>query len=183
MQDVRNLRKNDIKRNSDIQAGEIMRRRRHDFINTYTFGIPALIIGFLIMLPLAPSAQENNTWPPPAPALDQGALTGDELALIDLGLSSINMTWSDMGFRKDYVDDPFRLEIAQRALDEPYFLVLWNYEWDDFLLTPKTPAQILMRAATDLDSDLHNTVPLSPSAASVDVRARSRCFPQDGRSR
>jgi len=125
----------------------------------------AVVIAGVLLLPIAPSAKEEEPWPHPAPALEKGSLTQEELQLIDLGLKSINMTWSDMGFRKDYVDDDFRLKIAQRSLDDPYFLVLWNYEWDEFLLEPKPASDILLRAASDLDSDAYNSVPLVPTLA------------------
>jgi len=137
--------------------------------------ILAVVTAALLLIPIAPRAQESeDVWPPPAPALEKGSLTDDEVRLIDLALSSINMTWDDMGFRKDYVDDDFRLEIAQRALDEPYFLVQWNYEWDEFLLTPRSPSEILFRAAVDLDSDTYNRAPMVPSMSSI---GRAQSFP------
>ncbi|MCX6646769.1 MAG: hypothetical protein NTY09_10495 [bacterium] len=108
-----------------------------------------------------------SPWPAENPNLGPGALTSDELYLIDSALKSINMTWDDMGFRKDYAEDPFRLEAAQRALDEPYFLVQWTYEWDAFLLDPKPVPDILYRAAIDLDCDVHNSAPLTPSLSSI----------------
>jgi len=127
----------------------------------------ALCTFLLFLIPFTPVSAQQDDWPPPAPTINKGSLTDNELLLIDLALESINMDWSDLGFRKDYVDDPFRLEIAQRSLDDPYFLVLWNYEWDEFLLTPKTPSEILLRAAVDLDSDTYNTTSLSLTAANI----------------
>ena len=117
---------------------------------------------------------DANPWPAENPDLGPGELTDDELYLIDLALESINMTWDDLGFRKDYVEDEFRLEIAQRSLDEPYFLVRWNYEWDEFLLDPKPVGDILYRAAIDLDSDRYNSMQLSPSMSSL---GRAQDFP------
>jgi len=122
----------------------------------------------ILLLPGILSAQESDeTWPPPAPGLDPGMLTETEINLIDLALESINMTWDDMGFRKDYIADDFRLGVAQRALDDPYSLVLWNYEWDGFLLNPKTPSEILYRAAVDLDATFYNRNELIPTMTSV----------------
>jgi len=126
-----------------------------------------LSVSILIILQIAPNAQETDTWPLPAPVLEPGALTDDEIRVIDLALDSINMTWSDMSFRKDYVDDPFRLDVCQRALDDPYSLVLWNYEWDAFLLDAKPAGDIMLRAAIDLDSDGYNVIPLDPTLASL----------------
>ncbi len=137
--------------------------------------IVTLLITFIILLSVAPGARgDDSEWPVTNPDLGPGALTDDEITLIDLALESINMTWGDMGFRKDYVEDDFRLDIAQRALDEPYFLVQWNYEWDSFLLEAKPVSEILYRAAVDLDSDDYNTAPLFPSMASI---GRSIDFP------
>jgi len=137
-------------------------------INTARFTLQFILtVTILFLLQVTPFAQEDDTWPLPAPELEKGSLTDDEIRLIDLALESINATWSDMSFRKDYVDDPFRLDVAQKALDDPYSLVLWTYEWDEFLLEPKPASQIMLRAAIDLDSDLHNTVPLSPTLADI----------------
>ena len=148
----------------------------------HTAGIIAFFLALTILFPLAPYAQETeDTWPPPAPELDPGSLTASEIELIDLALKSINMTWDDMGFRKDYVDDPFRLEIAQRALDEPYFLVLWNYEWDQFLLTQRTASEILFRAASDLDADLYNRNPLNPTLSTIGRASEFPLLPESWR--
>ncbi len=145
-----------------MEIGDAMKTKRE---NMRAANILILVTFLMLLLPISPRAQETSVWPPPARDMGQGSLTDEEIMLIDYALESINMTWSDMGFRKDYIDDPFRLEIAQRALDEPYFLVLWTYEWDEFLMDPKPAHEILMRAAIDLDSDIYNTVPLTPSGA------------------
>ena len=87
----------------------------------------------------------------PTPELPKGSLTDEELRVIDLALATMMADRSDLGFRKDYIDDPFRLTVVQRALDEPLSLIEWNYGWDDFLLTEKTADEILARAAVDLD--------------------------------
>jgi hypothetical protein len=121
-----------------------------------------LSLACLIFLPVEPRAQEDTPWPAPPPALERGALTDTEVFLVEQALSSINMSWTDLGFRKDYVDDEFRLEVAQKALDDPYSLVVWNYDWDAFLLEPKSASQIIFKAAYDLDSDRFNSVPLAP---------------------
>ncbi len=134
-----------------------------------------LLLGLLFVIPGAPRAQETESvWPPPPSPLEKGFLTETELHLVDLALESINMTWSDMGFRKDYTEDPFRLTIAQKALDDPYFLVQWNYEWDEFLLERKAPSDILYRAANDLDADVYSRAPLTPTYADL---GRPSTFP------
>ena len=135
--------------------------------------IGLLLVGVLL-LPGAPHAQDDDPWPAPPPDIGPGALTETEIFLVEQALSSINMSWRDMGFRKDYIDDDFRLEVAQSALDDPYSLVVWNYEWDAFLLEPKSAGDIIFRAAVDLDSDRYNNLPLTPSLLGVH---RPKTFP------
>lgn len=99
----------------------------------------------------------------PTPKLPKGALTNEELTVMDLALTTMMADRSDLGFRKDYIDDPFRLTVVQRALDEPLSLIEWNYGWDEFLLTEKTADEILARAASDLDCALEpNAAPTVP---------------------
>ncbi|MCX6645877.1 MAG: hypothetical protein NTY09_05935 [bacterium] len=126
------------------------------YINYFTRLQTALVILLLLVFQGIPHAQETSTehaWPLPAPELPSGALTETETYLIGQALASVNMTWDDMGYRKDYVDDPFRLTAVQRALDEPGYLVEWNYAWDDFLYENPTAGEIISRAYNDLDCD------------------------------
>ncbi|HEX9746528.1 MAG TPA: hypothetical protein VGB30_14000 [bacterium] len=132
----------------------------------------------LLLIPAQSSIAQEDLWPKPPPDMARGSLTDTELFLMEQALASLNMSWGDLGFRKDYVDDPFRLGVAQRALDDPYSLVLWNYEWDAFLLEPKKPSQILFRAASDLDADMYSQTPLLPGEGSVMAGGSYNVFPE-----
>ncbi len=94
--------------------------------------------------------------PYPPPDLEPGGLTEAELQVIDLALCSILLDRSDMSFKKDYVDDPFRLEAVQKSLDDPLFLVSWTYDWDAFLLDTQPLDAIIRRAADEFD-DMSDT--------------------------
>lgn len=113
-----------------------------------------LLVGISCILCSAVSALALDVPPldQPTPELPYGSLTKEELTLIDLALATMMADRSDLGFRKNYVDDPFRLHVVQKALDEPLSLIDWTYAWDAFLLNEKTTAEILAKAAVDLDS-------------------------------
>ena len=55
----------------------------------------------------------------------------EELALLDRGLFLINATRADLGFQKRPIDDPFRLEVVNRALDDPLSIGREAQAWDD----------------------------------------------------
>ncbi|MFC2174217.1 hypothetical protein ACFLU6_16605, partial [Acidobacteriota bacterium] len=139
----------------------------------------ALAILTAIALFTLPAFAQDQEGPPPypAPPLDPGALTGDEMRLFAHALSSIMLNIDDLRFKKDYYDDPFRLETVQRALDEPLSLVEWNYGWDAFLLEPKATADIIGKAAQDLDCGELQSFEYSPEKAKPAKRPKG--IPQD----
>ncbi len=68
------------------------------------------------------------------PALAQdpkGFWTEAELARIDLGLELLNATRKDLGFQKRPIDDPFRLEVVDRVLDDPLALGPVTQQWEE----------------------------------------------------
>jgi hypothetical protein len=121
------------------------------------YAISAITVTFtLFFCPVAFFAQ-NPDLPPleqPTPHLEPGELTRNELFIMDQALATMNVDRSDLGFRKDYIDDPFRLPAVQQALDDPLSLVRWNYGWDAFLLEEKRTGDILHRMASDLGSEV-----------------------------
>jgi len=59
-----------------------------------------------------------------------GFWTKDELRRIDEGLAVVNATRADLGFQKQPIDDPFRLDVVRRALDDPLSVGHTASEWD-----------------------------------------------------
>ncbi len=117
-------------------------------------GVGRGIKGMLpVIILLAAGMVGGAEGPPPyaAPEISAGSLTGEEIRVWEAALHSILLEWEDMRFKKDYVDDPYRLDAVQRALDDPVSLIEWNYGWDAFLLEGKATSDILFRAAGDLD--------------------------------
>ena len=111
---------------------------------------------FIIILFLITICINTYSTPPleqPIEKLEKGKLQNEELAILDHALKSINLTRKDLGYKKDYVDDPFRLKAVQKSLDDPLYMVDWNYDWDAFLLEEKSISSILKKIATNLDSD------------------------------
>ena len=56
--------------------------------------------------------------------------TKAELRRIDEGLAVINATRADLRFEKQPIDDPFRLDVVRRALDDPLSVGHTASEWD-----------------------------------------------------
>jgi hypothetical protein len=59
-----------------------------------------------------------------------GFWTDGELAAIDEGLAAVNASRADLGFFKRPIEDPFRLDVVNRALDEPLSMGREAAEWD-----------------------------------------------------
>ncbi|MHC4849995.1 MAG: hypothetical protein ACYTEG_16295, partial [Planctomycetota bacterium] len=59
-----------------------------------------------------------------------GFWTKDELRRIDEGLAVVNASRADLGFEKQPIDDPFRLDVVRRALDDPLSVGRTASEWD-----------------------------------------------------
>jgi len=142
-----------------------LKPRFNTLLRLYALMIPIVVL----LLPGLSSAQMQDLPPleQPTPKLESGSLTENELAVIDAALATINMQRSDMNFRKDYVDDPYRLRVVQRALDEPLSLIEWNYGWDAKLLEEKSVSELLGYIASDLDS------PVPADIKSIEVEPTS----------
>lgn len=143
-----------------------MKPRFNTLLRLYALMIPIVVL----LLPGLSSAQMQDLPPleQPTPKLESGSLTENELAVIDAALATINMQRSDMNFRKDYVDDPYRLRVVQRALDEPLSLIEWNYGWDAKLLEEKSVSELLGYIASDLDS------PVPSDIKSIEIEPSSK---------
>jgi len=83
--------------------------------------------------------------PPPPPGIADPFWTASELALIDRGLEAINCDRRDLKFQKRPIDDPFRLEVVNRVLDDPLSIGAEAQPWDDVARTG-SPSRILERA-------------------------------------
>ncbi|MCG3133052.1 MAG: hypothetical protein HMLKMBBP_00143 [Planctomycetes bacterium] len=66
----------------------------------------------------------------PDPARPAGFWTEDELRRIDEGLRLCNASRADLGFQKRPIDDPFRLDVVNRALDDPLSCGPAAESWD-----------------------------------------------------
>src|SRR5262245_6995805 len=76
-------------------------------------------VALLLAFPAARSAAED---PKPPPTSVPSFWTADELRRIDLALDLANCDRKDLGFQKRPIDDPFRLQVVNRALDDPLSL-------------------------------------------------------------
>jgi HEAT repeat protein len=87
----------------------------------------------------------------PAPAEEaKGFWTDRELALLDRGLDLLNCTRADLQFQKRPIDDPFRLPVVNRALDDPLSIGNEAETWDETARTGD-PAGLLGQACRQLD--------------------------------
>jgi len=86
-------------------------------------GLHAATLAALVLA--APAAAEE-----PAPAADP-FWRPEELALLDRGLFLINASRADLGFQKRPIDDPFRLPVVDRALDDPLSIGREAQAWDE----------------------------------------------------
>jgi HEAT repeat protein len=94
-----------------------------------------LRVAFLTCLLAAPSlAQDAPPAPPPAPPAEAAEArafwTPAELAQIDAGLHLVNCTRKDLAFQKQPIDDPFRLSVVRRSLDDPLSVGAEADAWD-----------------------------------------------------
>lgn len=69
--------------------------------------------------PATPAAAPDPFW------------TAEELARIDRGLEVLNLDRKDLGFSKRPLDDPFRLDVVNRVLDDPLSIGGEAQRWDD----------------------------------------------------
>ena len=66
----------------------------------------------------------------PKPAASPAFWTEDELRLVDRGLEVVNCDRKDLAFQKRPIDDPFRLPIVNRVLDDPLSIGPITEAWD-----------------------------------------------------
>jgi HEAT repeat protein len=99
--------------------------------------LPPLAIAALVAAASLSSAVRADDDPPAAappadtkPADVPGFWTADELMRLDEGLGVINASRADLGFFKRPIDDPFRLDVVNRALDDPLSMGREAAEWD-----------------------------------------------------
>ncbi len=98
----------------------------------------------VLALPAARAGADDPPKAPQAPATPK-FWTDAELALIDRGLEVLNLERKDLGFQKRPIDDPFRLSVVDRALDDPLSVGGEAQGWDD--VARKGDARALFDAA------------------------------------
>lgn len=113
----------------------------------------------LLLLPVLVLALGAPALPAEEPPKDPpGFWTEKELALLDRGLEALNCTRADLGFQKRPIEDPFRLEVVNRALDDPLSLGAEAKEWDDVARAGNAEG-LLARTATTLVFPVEPTPP------------------------
>ena len=122
----------------------------------------ALALGLLVALPAARVLAGD---PPPVPA--PGFWTPDELTLIDRGLNVLNCDRKDLQFQKRPLDDPFRLSIVNRVLDDPLSIGPIAEGWDESARNGLATA-LLAQARTALD--LPEEMPDHDADSKIDLR-------------
>ena len=120
----------------------------------------------LVLLGLGTTARASDPMPasPAVPRDVEGFWTKDELARIDRGLEVLNLDRKDLGFQKRPIDDPFRLEVVNRALDDPLSVGREAAGWDEFA-SAGIPGWLLGRARRALDVPEGPSRPTQPAAA------------------
>lgn len=90
-----------------------------------------LVPWMLLLLAHGAAAADEEKKPAPAAPVDvPGFWTPDELRRIDQGLEVLNVTRKDLGFQKRPIEDPFRLTVVNRILDDPLAIGPVAAEWD-----------------------------------------------------
>lgn len=105
----------------------------------------------------------------PGPVDVEGFWTKDELARIDRGLEMLNLDRKDLGFQKRPIDDPFRLPVVNRILDEPLEIGESVKSWDECARTGDV-AQLLLRAGGDLGTGTKDSLEVD-KALPLDLRS------------
>lgn len=90
----------------------------------------AAALVLLVAMPARPGDEPPAAQPAGAAAPDP-FWTADELARIDEGLAVVNASRADLGFQKQPIDDPFRLDVVRRALDDPLSVGREAQVWDE----------------------------------------------------
>src|SRR5688500_10441811 len=91
----------------------------------------ALVAVALVLLLRGANAEDEKKDAPKPPVDVPGFWTADELRRIDEGLNVLNVTRKDLGFQKRPIDDPFRLPVVDRILDEPLSIGQVAAQWDE----------------------------------------------------
>lgn len=101
----------------------------------------------LVLFGFGTTARASDPAPaaPAAPVDVEGFWTKDELARIDRGLEILNLDRKDLGFQKRPIDDPFRLEVVNRILDDPLSVGREAAKWDECARNGN-PNTLLIRA-------------------------------------
>src|SRR5947207_615238 len=76
------------------------------------------------------SARAGDDPAAPQPQKTYEFWTKDELERIDRGLQVLNLDRRDLGFQKRPIDDPFRLDVVNRILDDPLSIGDEAERWD-----------------------------------------------------
>jgi hypothetical protein len=87
-------------------------------------------VALLVLAARGAAAEDEKKDKPAAPVDVPGFWTQDELRRIDEGLDVLNCTRKDLGFQKRPIDDPFRLTVVNRILDEPLAIGDVALTWD-----------------------------------------------------
>jgi HEAT repeat protein len=121
----------------------------------------------LMLLGLSATAHAGD--PAPAAPVDvEGFWTKDELARIDRGLEILNLDRRDLGFQKRPIDDAFRLEVVNRALDDPLSVGVESASWDA-TARRGDPTRLLVRARSALGLKRGGELPAGTSPVVVDA--------------
>jgi len=119
------------------------------------------------------------------PAIFEPTLGQREEAYIDTALEAMNMTRRDLAFDKKPIDDPYRLEIASRLLDEPLECPGYADRMQVRVAhTYRDPTALLrfMAESTDLDlADYDMAFERHVAAHGVDLPRGARGLPKDVR--
>jgi HEAT repeat protein len=130
-----------------------------------------LAVLVLLAAVAAPAGAEE---PAPAPPPADPFWTEAELDLLDRGLLVVNASRADLGFQKRPLEDPFRLEVVNRALDDPLSVGREAQAWDE-AAGGGVPDDLLRRSYIALDSRLvSDWNKFSGFAESVDEGLESR---------
>ena len=138
----------------------------------------ALLTVGIALLASGARGDDDKKDAPAAPVDVPGFWTQDELRRIDQGLDVLNCTRKDLGFQKRPIEDPFRLTVVNRILDEPLAIGQVAAEWDAAGRAGDAKA-LVMRAAGVLTGEV-----AAPMTGHVDPDDRvAAVLPPDARVR
>lgn len=134
--------------------------------------------------PASPAALVAVVYPPPpaAPPLPEpepvagGFWTIEELRLLDEGLAILNCNRKDLEFQKQPIDDPFRLDVVRRALDDPFSVGNEAEAWDGAARSGDPGTLLVMAGGVFTRTHIKMSAAFEstpPSAPAVSERGRS----------